>query len=157
MASVAHTCIDNSGENSVVTFYLPDVDESNYNDVTGNGPAQNVGDLRLALAAITLCNFVRHTVTTEVYSELGELPASPWAQRELKLLVQYVDNVTSKRYTVTIPGPDLDLLAQPGTDVVDHVSNVVAAAFVTAFETNARSQDGNAISVIGMRIIGRNS
>lgn len=157
MASVSHTCIDNSGENSVVTFYLPDVDESNYNDVTGNGPAQNVGDLRLALAAITLCNFVRHTVTTEVYPETGELPSSPWAQRELKLLVQYVDDVTAKRYTVTIPGPDLDLLAQPGTDVVDHVSNVVAAAFVTAFEANARSQDGNAISVIGMRIIGRNS
>lgn len=157
MASVSHTCIDNSGENSVVTFYLPDVTAANYDDVTGNDVGNNVGALRLALADVTLCNFVRHTVTTEVYPELGELPASPWAQRELKLLVQYVDNVTSKRYTVTIPGPDLELLAQAGTDVVDHTSNINAAAFATAFEANARSQDGNAISVIGMRIIGRNS
>lgn len=156
MASVSHTCIDNSGEQSVVTFYLQDVDGNNYDDVVGNGNGDDVGELRQALATITLCNFVRHTVTTEVYPELGELPSSPWAQRELKLLVQYIDNVTSKRYTVTIPAPNLAILAQPGTDIVDHVSNLVASSFVTNFETHARSQDGNEVTVLGMRIIGRN-
>jgi len=157
MASVTHGMIDNSGEGASVTFYLPDVTPANYADITGNGPTDNVGALRLAVAGISLANSTRHTVTTEVYPEAGTLPSSPWAQREIKLLVQFVDTVNSKKGTVSIPAPDLSILAQPGTDVVDHVSNVAAAAFVAAFEANAVSQDGNPITVTGMRIIGRNS
>ena len=157
MASVSHTCIDNSGETSVVTINLPDVTAANYDDITGNSIGQNVGNLRLAIAAITLCNFVRHTVNTATYADSGELPANAYAQRELKLLVRYIDTVTSKKHSITIPGPNLSILAQQGTDVVDHVSNVEAAAFVAAFEANARSPEGNPVSVQGMRIIGLNS
>ena len=51
-ASVSHTIIDNSGEQSVVKFYLPDVTAVNYDTITGNGKGDNVGDLRLAVAAI---------------------------------------------------------------------------------------------------------
>lgn len=157
MAHVTHGMIDNSGEGASVRFYLPDVTGANYDTITGNSAAQNVGELRLAVAAVSLLNFTQHTVTTERYPESGTLPADAFAQRELKLLVQYVDDVTGERGTLTIPGPDLDILAQAGTDVVDHTSNAAAIALTTAIETYAASKDGNAISVIGMRIVGRNN
>lgn len=154
-AYVTHSLIGFSGEGSSVRFYLPDVTAANYDDVAGNGVGDNVGDLRLALAAMTLLNFVRHTVTTEQYADAGTLPNDPYAQREIKLLVSYRDTVTSKLYRLEIPGPDLSALAQAGTDVVDHTSNITAAAFVTAFEANAASVDGNPVTVEGMRIVGR--
>jgi hypothetical protein len=90
----------------------------------------------------------------EQYTESGDLPASPFAQREFKLAVKMVDTA-GNRSTLTIPGPNLTLLAQPGTDVVDHVSNVTAAALAAAIENNAVSPQGNTVSVIGMRIVGR--
>lgn len=154
-AYVTHSLIGFSGEGSSVRFYLPDVNATNYDDVAGNTVGDNVGGLRLALGAITLLNFVRHTVTTEQYADVGTLPSSPHAQREIKLLVSYRDTVTSKLYRLEIPGPDLAALAQAGTDVVDHTSNVTAVAFVTAFEQYARSVDGNLVTVEGMRIVGR--
>lgn len=154
-AYVTHSLIGFSGEGSSVRFYLPDVTSVNYDDVTGNTVGDNVGGLRLALGALTLLNFVRHTVTTEQYADVGSLPSDPYAQREIKLLVSYRDTVTSKLYRLEIPGPDLSAIAQAGTDVVDHTSNVTAAAFVTAFEQYARSVDGNLVTVEGMRIVGR--
>ena len=154
-AYVTHSLIGYSGEQSGVKFYLPDVTAAHYDDVTGNGPTDNVGALRLGLAAITLLNYTRHTVTTEQYGDAGTLPSSPYAQREIKLLVSYRDTVTSKKYRVEIPGPNLANLAQAGTDVVDHVNNIVAAAFVAVMEANAVSPDGNTIAVEGMRIVGR--
>lgn len=146
--------IDNSGEGSSTRFYLPQLTAGNYDAVAGNGVGENVGDLRLAVAAVTLCNFTQHTVVAEQYTEAGDLPASAFAQREFKLLVKMVDTANN-RSTVTIPAPNLDVLAQPGTDIVDHVSNVVAAALAAAIEANAVSPQGNALSVIGMRIVGR--
>lgn len=154
-AYVTHSMIGFSGEPSSVTFYLPDVTSVNYDDVTGNTVGDNVGSLRLALGAISLLNFVRHTVTTEQHADSGALPTEPYAQREIKLLVNYRDTVTAKKYRIEIPGPDLAALAQAGTDVVDHTSNATAVAFVTAMETYARSVDGNLITVEGMRIVGR--
>jgi hypothetical protein len=147
--------IDNSGEGTATRFYLPAVTGANYDDVVGNGIGDNVGDLRIATAILTLCNYTKHSVTTEVYTDVGTLPSSPYAQRELKLLVRYIDAVNGKRSTLTIPGPDLSTLASPGTDIVDHVSNAVAAAWVAVFEANAASPDGNAVEVVGMQIVGR--
>jgi hypothetical protein len=157
MASVTHGMIGNSGESSSVTFYLPDVTGANYDDVTGNGVGQNVGDLRLAVAAVTLMNFTKHTVTTEQYAEAGTLPADANAQREIKLWVQYVDTVNARVGSLSIPGPNLSILAQTGTDVVDHTSNAAAIALTNAIEANAVSRDGNPIAVRLMKIVGRNN
>lgn len=156
MPSVTHTIIDNAGETSTTRFYLPTISGANYDTVAGNGATDNVGALRLAVAAITRGNFVRHTVSAVEYPEAGTLPADPEAHRETKLLVSYVDNVNARRGSVTIAAPDLSILAQTGTDVVDHTSNAAAIALTTAIETYAASRDGNAITVIGMRIVGRN-
>jgi hypothetical protein len=148
--------IDHSGEDSGCAFYLPQVTAANYDTVTGNGGGENVGDLHGAVALVSLLNFKNSTVICETYPEAGTLPVNPLAQRETKLLVQYVDTVNGRRGTVTIPSPNLALVAQIGTDVVDHNVNVTALALTTAIENNAVSRDGNAIQVVGMRIVGRN-
>jgi len=90
-------------------------------------------------------------------TDVPVIPASENAQREIALWVQYVDTTTSKYYSMSIPGPDLTLLAQANTDEVDSVANVTAAALVLVLEAELRSELGNAIQVTRMRIIGRRS
>lgn len=156
MAHVSFTWIGASAERSSAVFYLPAINAGNFDAVTGEGAAENVGEIKSAIDDITLMNNVKRSVVAVEYTDAPTLPSNQFAQRELKLLVTYVDNTTAKTYRVSIPGPDLSLIAQAGTDVVDHTSNVLAAALVTALETYAVSPDGNAITVIGMRIVGRN-
>ena len=155
MSAVTINMVDNSGEPTSVQFYLPQLTSANYDDVAGNVAGQNVGDLRLAIAAITLANFTNHSVSAVNYPESGDLPANPYAQREIGLMVKYVDTVNAKKAHRVIPAPDLTLIAQTGTDVVDHTSNVAAVALTAAIEANAVSQDGNPVVVTGMRIVGR--
>lgn len=154
-ASVTMNMIGFSGERSRVTIGLPVLTGANYDDVTGNGATDSVGLLRLAIGAVSLLNFESLAVAAITHPDAGGLPTDPFAQREVGLRVFYTDDVTSKKYHFTIPGPDLDALAQAGTDVVDHTSNATAIALVTALEAEARSPDGNAITVTGMRIVGR--
>jgi len=154
---VTHGMVDNSGESSKVTFYLPDITAANYDDVAGNGVGDNVGDLRLAIAAATLLNFTRHTVVAEVYEETGLLPSDANAQREQKLLITYIgDGGSSKKFRVEVPGVDRTLFAQTGTDVVDHTSNINAIALKDAIEANAVTPEGFPALVVAMRLVGRN-
>jgi len=155
MSEAAFNMIGFSGERSSVRIGLPLLTGANYDDVTGNGATDNVGVLRIAIGAISLLNFENIVVSAVTHPDTGGLPASPNAQREIGLRVFYTDDVTAKKYHITIPGPDLSLVAQAGTDVVDHTSNAAAIAFVTAFESAARSVDDNAVTVTGMRIVGR--
>lgn len=148
--------IGNSGETSRSQVHVPDLTAANFDTVTGEGAAENVGEIKSALDAITLMNNTQRSIQVITGIDAASLPASAFAQREIKLFVQYVDDVTAKKYSFTVPGPDLSLIAQTGTDVVDHTSNAFAAALVTALETYAVSPDQNAISVTGMRIVGRN-
>jgi len=154
---VVHGMVDNSGEGSKVKFYLPTITSANFDDVTGNGVGDSVGDLRLAVAAASLMNFTRHTVVAAVYDDVGTLPSDANAQREQKLLITYIgDGGTSKKYRIELPGADRTLFAQTGTDVVDHTSNVNAIALVTAIEANAVSPEGFPALVVAMRLVGRN-
>lgn len=99
------------------------------------------------LAAYTESNIVR----------LSNQPAiDSSSARELKVLVSYEDTVTFKKFSVTVPTfrPSL-VTMMAGTDLVD-ITAGSAAAFVTAFEAFVNSPDGNAVSVISMRLVGRN-
>lgn len=154
--SVTFNWVDNSGESSSSIIHLGTINAGNYAAIVDDAPGGVIGDIKAAIDDITLMNNVRRTVTCEQFTDTPSLPANAFAQRETKLLVTYADNVTARKYTFTVPGPDLSLIAQTGTDVVDHTSNIYAAALVTAFEAGAYSPLGNAVTVVGMRIVGRN-
>lgn len=157
MSKVTYSMIDNSGEIGSSRIYLPDITSANYDAIVDDTVLGRVGRIRIAIAAISTMNEVRRTITAAEFNSAGSIPADKYAQRERKLLVRYVDTVNNKRATVTIPSPDNDQLSQTGTDKVDFVNNVVAATFVTAFELDAVSMDGNPVTVVGMEIVGRNN
>lgn len=156
MAQVAFVMVDNSGEKSTVAFSLPVITGANYDDIAGNGVGDNVGDLRIAIGAASLMNFVNTVVQAVNYPDTPVLPTSPWAQREDGLRVFYAD-ADGGKYHVTIPGPDKTLFAQTGTDVVDHTSNAAAILLKNAIEANAASPSGDPVFVTGMRLVGRSN
>jgi len=85
------------------------------------------------------------------------VPAQP-AARETKLLVSYEDNVTLKRYSVTVPTLDTSAVVFLGqTDDIDPAGNTATTDFVTAFEAIVASPAGNAVSVVALKRVGRNN
>jgi hypothetical protein len=142
--------IDRSGESSRTSYYVATVADA----AAASTAADNI---QIGIAVITLCNLRDLTLQVVVSEEVPTLPLSAFAQREVGLEIFYADAVTGEKARFTIPGPDLVLVGQAGTDTVDIVSNVTMAAFVIVFEANAKSKDGNAVEVTGARIIGRNN
>lgn len=153
MPYVTHTIIDHSGETSFTRHFLPAINAGNYATITGNTVGQNVGDLRIALGAITDGNFVKHEVTAQEPTLPNTVPTDPNAQRENKLLVRYVSSA-NRRGSIEIPGPNLDVLAQPDTDQVDPASTQWLA-LVGELETTCVDSYGDTITVTDGRIVGR--
>lgn len=154
MPHVTHTIIDHSGETSFTRHLLPTITNANYNAITGNAPTQNVGDLRLALAAITNGNFVKHSVMAFDSGISPVVATDPNAQREIKLLVSYNDT-NGERGSFEVPCPNLTLLAVAGTDQIDR-TGVEWLAFEAAVESFFVSPGGAPISpIVDARIVGR--
>lgn len=156
MSKVTFGYIGNSGEPSATKVHIPDLTAANFDNSVDEGAGGVIGDLKAALDAITLMNNVQRSIQVVTGVDPGSLPSEPYAQREIKLYVSYIDTVTAKKYSFTVPGPDLSLIAQTGTDIVDHTSNVLAIALTTQFEANCVSPDGNAVAIHQMRLVGRN-
>lgn len=144
--------LDHSGEQSRTQFYLLEGAGDDY--TTAIAAAATVAT---ALEVVSLLTALNRSFSVEVATNVANLPASPYAQRELALKIFYSDDVTANKFTMTVPGPDLTLLAQANTDEVDIVANVAAAALKLVLDTNLVSPDGNAITVTRMRLIGRAS
>jgi hypothetical protein len=70
------------------------------------------------------------------------------------LRVFYQDDVTGKKYHLTIAGPQVEDYPAAGTDELDITAGDLAV-FVSAFETNAESEAGNAVTVYAARLVGR--
>src|SRR6185503_11271843 len=83
-------------------------------------------------------------------------PTDQNAQIELKWLLTYEGATTKKKFRQEIPTPDTTKLV-PGTDLAD-MTDTDIAAYVTAFETIAKSPDDDAegVNVLDMRLVGRN-
>lgn len=78
------------------------------------------------------------------------------SQRELKWLVQYVDDVNYKKGTVELPCADTAHL-DPNDRAHAHIGDTGDVdAFITAFEAVVRSRDGNAVTVKEITLVGRN-
>lgn len=132
------------------------------------GLLTEVGTLRGAIEGITLG--VVASESLKVFdTQLSQLsPTDENAQRERAWLVSYADNTPffddpvnaipnagyQKRFTVTIPTADVEGRLLPNSDEAD-MTDTAIAAFVTAFETTARSPYGGEVVVLGIRHVGK--
>lgn len=148
--------IDHSGEASSINFHLPAVAANGSNWATLFAPTTGAYDLlKAGLIACTDMNLTRSTASIVVETSVGSLPSSEFAQREIAVRVTYVDNVTNEKFRFDIPGP-AQALFPSGTDVIP-LTNVTLAAMIALFEAQCVSPRGNAVTVIGARIVGRKS
>ena len=155
MSYVRHTIIDRSGETEGTRHYLPNVTAANYATVTGNTPVtQNVGSLRVALGAVCIGNFVRHSVVARSY-RLNWVPAtSEHSQRENKVLIS-CRSAAGRAYTIELPHVDRTLFGVAGSDQLDRT--VVAwADWETHLITNFVDGYGDNFIIEDARFVGRN-
>jgi len=139
-----------TGERSTAIFEGVDFTALNFDaQVT----AQNA--LRDAVNAITLGELTKVTRIAVESPQPGANPASPFAQRELKWLVRYRDDVTGKRATLEIPCADLAKLDPNNQDIAD-VTDTDIAAFIAAFEAYVLGPSGNNAVVDQIVFVGRN-
>lgn len=147
-----YTQADYSGEDSHTKIYNGAVTA-----VSIGGFITEFGQMRDAIDAIS-----KGTMTKEMWvgdaTELSNvLPTDVYAQREIKWLVRYQDNVTKNVYTLTIPCADPTGRLLPQSDMAN-LAQTEMAAFVTRFQSFARSpeSDQNNVTVLSIELVGRN-
>lgn len=141
---------DKSGEPTSFKVNLPDVTPANFDAVVGSDLTTFIG----LVEDLSLSEWKDVDLISEEYLETATLPTDPYAQREVKGKFTYVAT-GGRKGSVAVPAPDLDDMAQPGTDVIN-MADTEVAAYKSALETYAVSRDGAAITVIGGKIVGRN-
>lgn len=145
------TILDYSEEKSPVSFSFGGVTAINI-----AGFLTQFGALRTALT-----NIITGVVQKEKWvgddTVLDNTPPTDQnAQIELKWLLTYEGATTKKKFRQEIPTPDTSKLVV-GTDLAD-MTDTDIAAYVTAFETIAKSPDDDTegVNVLDMRLVGRN-
>lgn len=142
------TFLDNSREKSNFQIHMDAITALNIADKLAD-----MGDLRTAVEGITLGTVIGDKWVGDITKYAETLPASVEAQREKKWLVRYQDDVNLSIYTVEIPTADLSLL-QPNSDLMV-IDAGAGLTFVTAFEALATSPEGNPVTVLDVRYVGR--
>jgi len=128
--------------------------EGNAGNLTAQLAAQTT--LSSAIENLTIGHLDKYTYTIEGLNS-PITPTNPYAQREMKWLVQYMGDVSGKVFSIEIAAPNITDNVVPFSDVADLTSDDWAA-FVTAFEAYAKSPDNGteAVTVTGARLVGRN-
>lgn len=152
MSLVSFSVRDHSDEYSSVGFNITDVDETSW--VATNTA---IAAIQTALAALTTGNIASKTLVAYNTKVDDTRPANPYAQRETGLRLFYQDDVTFKKSHITVPAPDLLVVASGGTDEVDLSGVAVVNAVVTALEAIMKSPEGNAVTFYRGLIVGRRS
>lgn len=152
MAYAVFTQRDFSKELSHTTIYTDVLDGTNYDTVNADTDL-----MRNAIDGITTGIMAQQTLVAEKDILSGATPTNVYAQRELKWLVRYHDNVTSKPYTLTLPCADPTARLIAGTDLAN-LAQTEVAAFVTRFQSYAKDPDTltNAVTVDSIQLVGRN-
>jgi len=116
----------------------------------------NFGALRTALG-----NIITGTIQKEAWVGDSTVisnvpPVDSNAQVELKFLLTYEGDTSKKKFRSEVPTPDTSKVIA-GTDKVD-LTDTDIAAYITAFETIARSPDSDTetVTVLDMELVGRN-
>jgi hypothetical protein len=116
------------------------------------------GDLKTATDAIILGVIANEQLVLDNTIISASVPASAFAQRELKLEITYVGDTSGKIFQLEVPTPDLANLTLNNTDEVVLADGGIMAAWVTAFEVIARSPDSDTetVTVTKALVKGRN-
>jgi len=124
----------------------------------GNLAAQQTlaADLAAAVVDLTIGEVTKQQMAL-VILDTPAIPTSPYAQRELKWLVQYIGDASGKIFSTEIAAPNITDNVAANTDIAD-LTSTDWAAFVTAFEAFVRSPDNGTetVTVLGARVVGRN-
>lgn len=143
--------IDHDGETSSVTALGADA-------TAGTFAALNTAfdDLRDAIDAVTLLTRTKDERAMSVTESAANLPANGFAQREIKWLVSFTDNVNPVGDgSFEIPGADLSLLVA-GSDEMNTGAGTPGEELVNQLELTRKSRLGNAITVSKIVHVGRN-
>lgn len=153
MASFNVTFRDYSDELSTVSFPVaePAGDGSDYAAILSD-----MGDIITALNALSIGSIIRHSLTV-AYTETGDgRPSNNYAQRESGLRLFWEEDASPfAKGHLTVPMPDLTLVATAGTDEVDIAGVTVVNALVALLEANMQSPSGNAVEFYRGVIVGR--
>lgn len=86
--------------------------------------------------------------------DIAGVIASPYAQRELKWLVSFTDQVLGSRHSLEVPAPALTFLVT-GSDLID-MGDAAVTTYIAALEAYVRINGTNAVNVDTIRLVGRN-
>lgn len=116
-----------------------------------------IDNLRNAILFYYLGNVTKDTVTLN-RDNVGDVAAgNVLAQRENKLMLRYIGNVSNKIFRVSIPTLDLTTLVNH-TEYID-LTTTEGAALKTAFEAVVRSPDdaSETVTLLSGQFVGRNT
>ena len=149
MSVITFNIRDHSDEYSGVGINIPDVDEVSW--VATNTA---IGVIQAAILGLTTGNLASRTLQAYKQTVDDTRPANPYAQRELGLRLFYSDDVTGKKYHITVPCPDLTIVGVGGSDEIDMTLSA-AQALITALEALMVSPEGNGVDIYRGVIVGR--
>lgn len=145
------TVVDRSGEISRFSF-TPSADFLSA-DPLGGTPGATAANLYSAVASLIDGVTIRRSLNTT--RKISNSPYASAGQREEKWLVVFQDNVSLDLYTLELPCRKPSLQPPVNSDEVD-LTAAPFSTFKAAFEAAALSPDGNAVTVLSIRLIGRN-
>jgi len=145
------TFIDYSEENSSMKFYNGPITA-----LTIAAYLTQYGALRDAVEDISLGVLVADQWIGDNTHYANAAPTDVNAQRERKWLVSYEGTTSHSKYTMTIPCANFEDQLLPDSDEAD-LTTTEMAAFITAFETVARTPEGEAVNVLDITGVGRNN
>jgi hypothetical protein len=143
--------VDFSGEKSVVQWSAAEITGGAFDMGAWKTAADDLAD---AIMDLTDCTRGKELFSGIAAQGSESLPAIATAQREVAIRVFYQDDVTGKKYHLSVPGPQVEDYPDVGSDSIDLTSTDMAA-FITLFESNALSEAGNAVTVYAARLVGR--
>lgn len=145
---VTFTGKEHSGKATRTKLYLPDVSSANFDAIS-----TDVDELQAAIDGVSLITFggLKWAARDE---PVGGAAVDDAAQRELKWLVRYTDDVNPiGNGNFEIGGADTSLLGS-GTEFMN-LGAGAGLALKTAIEANAVSRLGNSITVTNVQLVGR--
>jgi len=144
---------DFSKELSTVRYYVPAMTA-----LTITAILAEISAMEASLDAVTLGVASESVITLDRTTLGAGLPASPFAQRELKWLVHYHSNTLNHKFTLEIPTADpVGAPLVPGTDLAD-LSVSPWTTFKTTFEIVAVAPDDDTdqVTIDFIELVGRN-
>lgn len=144
--------LDHSAETTHVQLHLSPLDDAGDNSAIFDlfSPA---GALTVALYAMSKLEPTNIITSIPIAQSAPTVPTDATAQREVAIRFIYADNVTGKKYRFDVPAP-VDAIVPTGSDDVNMAAALIVA-FKAVFDANAKSELGNAVTLLSGRFVGR--